>query len=83
MWSLIGPVVLVEAISRNPSRAPQLLPVLAMTLESWVDIAGPKLEAARKRQARRAEAFGESGVQEMIQMIFADIVPDQATSAAA
>jgi hypothetical protein len=69
--ALVGPVVLVELIQRRPDMAPQLIPLLALALESWVDIAGPKLLAAQKRRQKRIDEIGESGIEDMINALFA------------
>ena len=71
MFALMGPPILVEMIVQHPERQAVLLPLLASALESYADIAGPKLAAAKKKAERRAQEIGAEGIDELIAFLFA------------
>lgn len=56
--ALLGPPVLVSILHTRPQLAPQLLPVLRMTLRQWVMVAGPAMKAAQKREAKAIADLG-------------------------
>lgn len=72
LFALVGPPLLVDLISRHPERQDVLVPLLAAALESYAEIAGPKLAAAKRRAEKRAEEIGANDIQELIAWIFAD-----------
>jgi len=77
LLALVGPPLLVELMVRHPEWQPQILPMLAAALESYADIAGPKVAAAKKRAEKRAADIGaDGGIQGLLEWIFAP--PDQA-----
>ncbi|MFC8719752.1 hypothetical protein [Kitasatospora sp. NPDC057198] len=58
VFSLIGPPVIVTAISMNPARAPMLLPMLKGMMRQWVLLAGPRLKAKAKREEKALKDMG-------------------------
>lgn len=74
--ALIGVPVLVAAIDNMPGLAPQLLPMLERSLESWAILAGPQLRKAEARRKRAAEELGASDISELLSQIFAPVPVD-------
>jgi hypothetical protein len=70
VFALLGPPLLVFAISNNTSLYPKLRPALRMALARWVDIAGPAMETLQKRDAEFKERYGTQ-IDDMIDAIFA------------
>ena len=69
IMALVGPPLLVAAISHNPDNAQFLAPLLRESLTLWIDIAGPELEKMRKREeARKASGID---LDELIEAFFA------------
>lgn len=75
--ALLGPPVLVSLLDRKPELAPQVLPLLHLTLREWVMVAGPAMKAQEKRQAKAMEALGldegeslDAMIEGMIEAIF-------------
>lgn len=64
-FALLGPPVLVAAMTKFPERAPILVPLLRQSLRAWIDIAGPKLEHVAKQEAKFEEQYGQR-IDEMI-----------------
>lgn len=58
IFSLIGPPVIVTAISLNPQRAPMLMPMLKGMMRSWVLTAGPRMKAKAKREEKAMKDMG-------------------------
>jgi hypothetical protein len=56
--ALIGPPILVTAITLQPQRAPMLLPMLRGMMRQWVLIAGPRMKAKEKREAKALKDMG-------------------------
>jgi hypothetical protein len=69
VFALIGPPLLVAAITAKPQLYPALRAPLKEALAMWVDIAGDKLEQVRKREADFEEKYGRS-IDDMINMVF-------------
>lgn len=63
--ALLGPPVLVSLLATRPEMAPQLLPMLRMTLRQWVIVAGPALKAQEKKEAKILESLGVEEVADM------------------
>jgi hypothetical protein len=79
--ALVGPPLIVAALTRNPQMAPLLLPLLSGALETWCDIAGPEIEKQKKRaEERKTRGFD---IDKMIEEIFAEVIPSAATAEAA
>ncbi len=56
--ALIGPPVIVTLLTLRPELAPQLIPILRRNLRTWLTVAGPKLKALEKREAKLLEELG-------------------------
>jgi hypothetical protein len=69
LFALVAPPILVEMIAQHPERAPMLLPILASALESYAEIAGPKLTAAKKRAEKRAQELGAGGIEDLMNWV--------------
>lgn len=79
--ALIGPPMLVAAITANPALYPVLAPVLRMTLMSWMEISAPVMKKARERAEKLAGEFGGADIDAMIALLFAP--PAESDEAAA
>jgi hypothetical protein len=64
-FALMGPPILVGLLTSRPQLAPILLPMLRQALMSWIEIAGPKLEAVAKKEQKFQEQYGQR-IDEMI-----------------
>jgi hypothetical protein len=78
---LVGPPVLVTAMTLNPEAAPFLMPPLRELMLRMVKVAGPKMSEALKQEREFEDAYGGT-VDQLIASLFAD-VPDQENPAAA
>lgn len=67
--ALVGPPLLVGALSKNPSMAPVLVPMLKEALKTWIDVAGPKMEEAMERNRKFQEEYGQQ-IDSLIEMFF-------------
>lgn len=65
-FALLGPPLLVAALSARPDRANVLVPMLKQSLRSWVSIAGDKLEQIQKQEDDFEDKYGKR-VDEMIE----------------
>jgi len=77
---LLGPVLAVAAIEMRPEQAPKVIKELRRQLMTWVEIAGPKLEAVMKREVEAEERYGtdvDSIIEDILSRIF---VPEDAPS---
>lgn len=80
--ALIGPPILVAAITANPALYPMLAPVLKMTLMSWMEISAPVMKKAREKAEKLSEEFGGLEIDLMIEMLFAPPPGDEVPAAA-
>jgi hypothetical protein len=78
---LVGPPVLVTAMTLNPEAAPFLMPPLRELMLRMVKVAGPKMSEALKQEREFEDAYGGT-VDQLIASLFADM-PDQENPAAA
>jgi hypothetical protein len=78
---LVGPPVLVTAMTLNPEAAPFLMPPLRELMLRMVKVAGPKMSEALKQEREFEDAYGGT-VDQLIASLFADM-PDQESPAAA
>lgn len=58
--ALVGPPLLVQALSMQPHRAPQIIPLLRQALRSWVVVAGDKLQAVQEENQRFEDTHGKN-----------------------
>lgn len=58
VFALLGPPLLVGAITARPEMAPLLVPILKEAMRSWIDIAGDKIEVAKKRDQDFEDKYG-------------------------
>jgi len=56
--ALLGPPLLTLALTMRPEAAPLLIPFLKDALRTWVDVAGPSIERAARREAEYQEKYG-------------------------
>lgn len=77
VFSLIGPPMMVAAITQQPELYPVLRPLLRQSLSSWLVIAGPKIRKAQEREAKLlAELGGDITVlDDLIDSMFAPPSP--------
>lgn len=78
---LLGPPLLVAAITLRPDLYPVLRPVLKMSIMSWMEISEPAMKKAQSRAEKFSEKFGNVDVDSMIDALFAPppgYVPDTA-----
>lgn len=64
--ALLGPPMIMAAITARPDRAPQLVPLLRVALRSWVSVAGDKLEKIQQEETDFADKYGKQ-IDEMIE----------------
>lgn len=71
-FALIGPPLLVGLLTsgRGQQLAPVLVPALKESLRVWLEVAGPKIEAARVREEEFAEKYGAQ-IDVLIESFFA------------
>lgn len=69
-FALIGPPLIVGALTVKPEAQPVLIPLLKESLVTWLEVAGDKLEAARKKEEAFQAKYGNT-IDEMINAIFA------------
>ncbi len=75
--ALIAPPILVLAIEQSQTLPPQqmmvrqafLMPMLKESLRVWLQVAGPKVEEAARKEAEYQEKFGRT-IDEMIALFF-------------
>jgi hypothetical protein len=75
--ALVGPPLLVLAIEQSTTLPPQqmamrqalLVPMLKESLRIWLQVAGPKVEEAAKREAEYQQTFGKS-IDELMALFF-------------
>lgn len=71
VFALVGPPLIVGAISANPSLFPMLREPLKAALMQWAEIAEPAMKRAQKRSESFAERFGGVDLDAMIDGFFA------------
>lgn len=71
--ALVGPPLIVGAMTANPKLFPVLRPMLKMTMMSWMEISEPAMKTVAKRQERWAEKFGDVDIDAMIDLLWADM----------
>lgn len=69
--ALIGPPLIVAAITAQPALFPTLAPVLKATLMTWVQISAPAMKKAQERAEKFAAEHGGLDIDAMIDMLFA------------
>jgi hypothetical protein len=74
-FGLIGPPLLVGAITAKPELYPALRPALKMSLIQWMYISEPAAKKAEKRAKDWQERFGGVDVDGMIDALFAPAEP--------
>lgn len=57
-FALLGPPVLVAAITARPQMAGVLIPILRESLKTWLDVAGPSMKIVEEREADFEEKYG-------------------------
>jgi len=77
--ALIGPPLLVGALSVRPEMAPMLVPLLRRALRSWIDVAGPKLEEVAKTEKKFEEQYGTQ-IDDMIEFFLETVKEPDDTS---
>jgi hypothetical protein len=75
-FALLGPPMLVAAITQRPQMYPVLRPVLRESMKTWIDVAGEKLEEEAKKEQEFKDTYG-TRIDEMIDAIFS---PPEGTS---
>jgi len=75
VFALLGPPMLVAAITAKPQLYPVLRAPLRESLRLWIDIAGPKLDELKEQEDKFQEQYG-TRIDDMIDLIFAPPVPE-------
>lgn len=81
-FALLGPPLLVGAISANPALFDVLAGPLKVAMLSWAEISEPAMRQAERKAQAMAERLGEIDVDAMIQALFADSLPSPEEEAA-
>lgn len=71
-FALLGPPILVGAITARPQMAGVLIPILREALKTWIDVAGPSMKIVQEREKDFEEKYGQR-IDEMISYILAPI----------
>jgi hypothetical protein len=81
VWAVVGPPMIVSAITARPELYPVLRPLLREAISSWVVLAGPKIRKAKEREEKLlAELGGDmSTIDDMIDSLF--MVPEEYSAA--
>lgn len=66
--ALVGPPLLVGALTARPDRANVIVPLLRQSLRSWISVAGDKLEQLQKQEEEFQDRYGKR-IDEMIEYI--------------
>ena len=74
--ALLGPPLIVAAMTSRPNQAAMLIPVLRSSLKSWVKVAGPKLEKVAQEEAEFEEKYGSS-VDNLISYILGGVIENE------
>src|SRR6185437_8470244 len=78
MFALLGPPLMVTALQLQPQSAPFIMPVLRESLLIWCKIAGPKMEAAMRREREFEAEFG-ADVDDLIAQLFEGVFTEAPT----
>lgn len=70
-FALLGPPMIVAAISLKPELYPFLREPLKMSMMSWMEISQPAMKKAEARARKFAEQFGEVDLDGMVDALFA------------
>jgi len=57
--ALLGPPLLVQALTMRPDRAPQIVPMLRYALRSWIAVAGDKVVQVQQEEKKFEETYGQ------------------------
>lgn len=82
--ALVGPPVLVLALEQTALLPPEqaamrqaiIVPMLKESLRIWLQVAGPKVEEAARREAKYQEEFGHT-IDELIALFMSGTVPGE------
>lgn len=74
-FSLLGPPALVAVLTAKPEMAPVIIPMLRAALESWLTLAGPKMELLKERNEKFAEQYGAE-IDVMLNIILSSMGPN-------
>lgn len=69
LFALVGPPLLVGAMTAKPEASVMLVPLLREALRSWIDIAGPHIEKIAEQERKFEEEYGQR-IDAMIEMFF-------------
>lgn len=70
VWALIGPPLIVAAMTTRPDISDKLLPVLKHALRTWIDIAGDQMDKVKQQEEKFQEEYG-TRVDDMVSLLFA------------
>jgi hypothetical protein len=70
VWALVGPPLIVAAMTTRPELAERLVPMLKHALRTWIDIAGDQLDKVKEQEEKFQEQYG-TRVDDMISLLFA------------
>lgn len=73
-FALIGPPMIVAAITAKPNMAPILIPMLKDALRTWISVAGPKLKKIQEEDKKFVDEYGVD-IDAMIEMLFSPPTP--------
>ena len=73
--ALMGPPLLVQALTMQPHRAPQIIPMLRYALRSWVMVAGDHFDKIAEEEKAFESVYGER-IDEMLRFIIAPLLGD-------
>ena len=76
-YAMLGPMLMVVAIEKNPSLFPTLEGPLKLALLEWASIAEPAMKRVVEREQRLAEQFAEHDIDAMIKMIFSHMLIEE------
>ena len=71
--ALIGPPLLVGALTYRPDQHTKIVPLLRQSLRLWIDVAGDKLEKRMEQEKKFEEEYGKK-VDEMIDWFMEPLV---------
>lgn len=77
LMALLGAPVIVTAISLRPASAPVLLPMLRSSMRQWLLIAGPRIKAKQRQEAKALRELGveDGGMDELLDSMMAELFP--------